>query len=47
MGELTLGWATDLAVLRHTGSLIENHGDHLVGFELDAAIAQAYRREAR
>ena len=35
MGELTLGWATDLAVLRHTGSLIENHGDHLVGFELD------------
>lgn len=24
------GWATDLAVLQHTGSLVEDHGDHLV-----------------
>lgn len=24
------GWATDLAVLRHTGSLVDDRGDHLV-----------------
>jgi len=30
MRELPPGWATDLAVLRHSGSLIEDHGDHLV-----------------
>ncbi len=28
--DLPLGWATDLAVLEHTGSLVEDHGDHLV-----------------
>ena len=30
MRELPLGWATDLAVLEHTGSSVEDHGDHLV-----------------
>jgi GNAT superfamily N-acetyltransferase len=24
------GWATDLAVLEHSGSVVEDHGDHLV-----------------
>jgi GNAT superfamily N-acetyltransferase len=24
------GWATDLAILEHTGSVVEDHGDHLV-----------------
>ena len=24
------GWATDLAILEHTGSLVQDHGDHLV-----------------
>jgi GNAT superfamily N-acetyltransferase len=28
--ELPPGWATDLAVLRYTGSSAEDHGDHLV-----------------
>ena len=27
---LTAGWATDLAILRHTGSQIDDRGDHLV-----------------
>jgi GNAT superfamily N-acetyltransferase len=30
MSSLPPGWATDLAVLEHTGSVIEDHGDHLV-----------------
>ncbi|HEY3545556.1 MAG TPA: GNAT family N-acetyltransferase [Propionicimonas sp.] len=30
MHDLPLGWATDLAVLRHSGSLVSDHGDHLV-----------------
>ena len=30
MHNLPPGWATDLAVLRHSGSLIEDHGDHVV-----------------
>jgi len=30
MPELPPGWATDLAVLRHTGSTIEDRGDHLL-----------------
>lgn len=30
MREFPLGWATDLAVLEHTGSVVEDHGDHLV-----------------
>ncbi len=30
MGELPLGWATDVAVLEHTGSTVEDRGDHLV-----------------
>ncbi len=30
MRELPPGWATDLAVLRHSGSLITDHGDHVV-----------------
>jgi GNAT superfamily N-acetyltransferase len=30
MGDLPPGWATDLAVLRHAGSAIEDRGDHLV-----------------
>lgn len=30
MHELPPGWATDLAVLRHSGSVIEDRGNHLV-----------------
>ncbi len=30
MRELPLGWATDLAVLEHTGSSVEDQGDHLL-----------------
>lgn len=30
MRDLPPGWATDLAVLRHSGSLVEDHGDHVV-----------------
>ncbi len=30
MRELPPGWATDVAVLRHSGSLVEDRGDHLV-----------------
>ena len=30
MRELPLGWATDLAVLEHTGSTVDDRGDHLV-----------------
>jgi GNAT superfamily N-acetyltransferase len=30
MRDLSPGWATDLAVLEHTGSTIEDRGDHLV-----------------
>ncbi len=30
MRELALGWATDLAVLEHSGSSVEDHGDHLI-----------------
>lgn len=30
MRELPLGWATDIAVLEHGGSTVEDHGDHLV-----------------
>ncbi len=30
MHDLPIGWATDLAVLQHTGSTVENHTDHLV-----------------
>ena len=30
MRELSPGWATDLAVLAHSGSTIEDHGEHLV-----------------
>jgi GNAT superfamily N-acetyltransferase len=30
MRRLPLGWATDLAVLEHTGSDIEDRGDHLI-----------------
>ena len=30
MHDLPAGWATDLAVLRHSGYLIEDHGTHLV-----------------
>lgn len=30
MHDLPPGWATDLAVLGHSGSLIEDHGDHVV-----------------
>jgi GNAT superfamily N-acetyltransferase len=30
MRDLPPGWATDVAVLRHSGSTIEDHGDHLV-----------------
>ncbi len=30
MHEVSLGWQTDLAILRHTGSTIEDHDDHLV-----------------
>ena len=30
MPELPPGWATALAILRHTGSTIENRGDHLL-----------------
>jgi GNAT superfamily N-acetyltransferase len=30
MRDLSLGWATDLAVLEHTGSVIEDRGDHLL-----------------
>jgi hypothetical protein len=28
--DLPPGWATDLAVLEHTGSVIEDRGDYLV-----------------
>lgn len=24
------GWATDLAILEHSGSIVEDHGDHLI-----------------
>ena len=30
MPGLPLGWATDVAVLEHTGSTVDDHGDHLV-----------------
>ncbi len=30
MRSLSPGWATDLAILEHTGSLVEEHPDHLV-----------------
>lgn len=30
MRDLPLGWATDLAVLQHTGSTIDDRGDHLL-----------------
>ncbi len=30
MGSTSPGWATDLAILEHTGSLVEDRGDHLV-----------------
>ena len=30
MRELPPGWATDVAVLRHAGSVVEDRGDHLV-----------------
>lgn len=30
MRDLPPGWATDLAVLQHTGSVIEDRGDHLL-----------------
>jgi GNAT superfamily N-acetyltransferase len=30
MRDLPPGWATDLAVLEHTGSIVEDHGDHLI-----------------
>ena len=30
MRELPLGWATDLAVLEHSGSSVDDHGDHLI-----------------
>jgi GNAT superfamily N-acetyltransferase len=30
MRDVSLGWQTELAILRHTGSTIEDHGDHLV-----------------
>jgi GNAT superfamily N-acetyltransferase len=30
MRDLPPGWATDLAVLEHSGSMIEDHGDHLL-----------------
>ncbi|MCB2413134.1 GNAT family N-acetyltransferase [Demequina sp. TTPB684] len=30
MRELSPGWATDLAVLEHSGSVIDDRGDHLV-----------------
>jgi hypothetical protein len=30
MRDLPPGWATDLAVLRHSGSIISDHGDHIV-----------------
>ncbi len=30
MREIPPGWQTDLAVLEHTGSVVEDHGDHLV-----------------
>ena len=30
MRDLPPGWQTDLAVLEHTGSTVEDHGDHLV-----------------
>jgi GNAT superfamily N-acetyltransferase len=30
MPDLSPGWVTDLAVLRHTGSTVEDRGDHLV-----------------
>ena len=30
MRDVSPGWATDLAVLKHSGSTVEDHGDHLV-----------------
>ncbi len=30
MRELPIGWATDLAVLEHSGSTVEDRGDHVV-----------------
>jgi GNAT superfamily N-acetyltransferase len=30
MSELPLGWATDIAVLQHMGSTIDDRGDHIV-----------------
>jgi len=30
MCDLPVGWATDVAVLRHSGSVVEDRGDHLV-----------------
>lgn len=30
MSELPVGWATDIAVLEHSGSSVDDHGDHLV-----------------
>lgn len=30
MRSFSPGWATDLAILEHTGSVVEDHGDHLV-----------------
>lgn len=30
MRDLPPGWATDVAVLRHSGSIVEDHDDHLV-----------------
>ena len=29
-GRLPLGWATDIAVLEHAGSTVEDRGDHLI-----------------
>lgn len=30
MRDFPPGWATDLAILEHSGSIVENHGDHLL-----------------
>ena len=30
MRTFTPGWATDLAILEHTGSIVEDHEDHLI-----------------
>ena len=30
MHDLPPGWATDLAIVEHSGCLVEDHGDHLL-----------------